>query len=321
MASPSTSVSTLEPQLNTYLEGRFAELQEGFIASQVLPITEVPSKSGTFGKVVLEQILLDDVDTRRTPGSGYKRLTTQFTSDTYACEEHGIEEPVDDNDRAAYRRFLDAYEFAVDRAVAKILENAERRAAALLMNTTTYAGAAVSSAASNTWDNASGTPVSDVAAAKLEFFTATGYMPNTLVINAKVFDAMLLNSEVTGKITSSGAGESIKPGVITANQIAQACNIDRVLVAGGAKAGSTSGTATYVWPDYAFLCKVASTGDMREPCVGRTFHWVDDGSIYNGRVETYRDEPIRSDIVRVRHDVDEKLIHLEMGHLITNVHS
>ena len=40
-----------------------------------------------------------------------------------------------------------------------------------------------------------------------------------------------------------------------------------------------------------------------------------------GTVETYRDETIRGDVVRVRHDTDERIIYTELGHLLTSIAS
>ena len=50
---------------------------------------------------------------------------------------------------------------------------------------------------------------------------------------------------------------------------------------------------------------------------GRTFHWTADGSQIGGLVETYRDERIRGDVVRVRNQVDVNQVIAECGYLIT----
>ena len=65
--------------------------------------------------------------------------------------------------------------------------------------------------------------------------------------------------------------------------------------------------------------KAATSGDFREACLGRTFHWSEDGSSENGTVETYRDETVRSNIVRVRMDVDEQVILPTAGYLLTGI--
>jgi hypothetical protein len=67
------------------------------------------------------------------------------------------------------------------------------------------------------------------------------------------------------------------------------------------------------------VAKIATSVDMREPCIGRTFHWTQDGSSIGGTVESYREEAIRGDVIRVRHDVDEVILYPEAGHLLSNV--
>lgn len=319
MASPSSAVATLEPQLSTYMEGRFAELSQNYIANQVFPVTPVAAKSGTFGKVVLEEILKANRNLQRQASANYWRDVTQFTTASYACEEYGIEELIDDREAAQYAAFLDAQMFAVDRAIQTILQNAEARVAALL-NSATYSGnAALSNAAGASW-NSTGNPLTDINTARNDFFVNTGYIPNALLVSRYAFDAMKANAYVTAAIASSGAGDPIGMGQITAAQVAQAVGVDRVIVAAGAKGGATAGQAAYVWSNtQAMLLRVATSGDMREPCIGRTFHWAGDGSRYGGTVEVYRDEPRRSTVIRCRHDVDEVLLHTEMGFMITGV--
>jgi hypothetical protein len=67
------------------------------------------------------------------------------------------------------------------------------------------------------------------------------------------------------------------------------------------------------------VCKIATGNDMREPCVGRTFHWSADGSSIGGTVESYREEGVRGNVIRVRHQVAEVVLHAEAGHLLSNV--
>jgi hypothetical protein len=55
------------------------------------------------------------------------------------------------------------------------------------------------------------------------------------------------------------------------------------------------------------LTKISSSMDLTEPCIGRTFLWTEESG--GGHiVESYREEEIRGDVVRVRHDTGEALI-------------
>jgi hypothetical protein len=50
-----------------------------------------------------------------------------------------------------------------------------------------------------------------------------------------------------------------------------------------------------------------------------TRNWADDGSNIAGTVETYRDEKVRGDVVRVRHQIGEKTLYPEAGYVLTGV--
>ena len=55
--------------------------------------------------------------------------------------------------------------------------------------------------------------------------------------------------------------------------------------------------------------------DFSQPAIGRTFLWVADCP-ENVMVESYRDEPVRSDVIRSRQFTDEILIDAYFGHLL-----
>lgn len=321
MPSPSSTLTTIAPQLPSYMEARFPELAAQFVATSVLPITNVQKQSGTFAKIPIEEIIKASVDLRRAATATYWRDNTQFTEDSFATIEYGVEELIDDREAAMYSDFLDPYRFAIDRALHRLLIESEKRAAALVMDVTTYTGtAALNHAGVDEWNVATGVPVTDVNAAKEKFFTNTGLYPTSIVMNRKLFNAVRANPQVTAMIASTGAGSSIETGQITAQQIASCFDLDTVYVAGGAKntaAASAAAALSHIWPDYAMLLRVASTNDMREPCVGRTMHWAEDGSRYGGAVEEYYAEDRRSRVIRVRHEMQEKRLHVEMGLLIT----
>ena len=48
-------------------------------------------------------------------------------------------------------------------------------------------------------------------------------------------------------------------------------------------------------------------------------HHLLDGSSIGGTVESYRDENVRANIIRVRHDVDELVLYPQAGHLLSNI--
>ena len=185
-------------------------------------------------------------------------------------------------------------------------------------------GASLTTAITNEWDDATNAvPVTDVEAAVQNVYDGSGLWPNALIVNKKVFRNLRLCDQIRDRISSSGAGSSEAAGNITAQQLAEVFDLQYILVAGGSENTANEGqdaSISQIWSDeYAMVCKVATSEDFKEPCVGRTCHWGEDGSSAGGTVESYYEPASRSDIIRVRHDVDEIVLYPEAGHLLSNV--
>jgi len=323
MPSPTSSLATLRPDLATFLEFDLEMQKAGFVSDQVFPIVDVASQAGSFGKIPLEE-LLQNRDTKRNPGSGYARGRFNFTSTSYACEEHGAEEPVDDREAKMYAEYFDAEAVSTARAFNAVLTNAEKRVADAVFNTTTWNGASLTTGITHEWDDATNAvPLTDVEAAVQKVYDGSGLWANALIINRKVFRNLRNCDQVIERINSAGAGSPSKASDVTVQMLAAVFDLPYIIVAGSSRNTAIEGqsaTPGQVWSgEYAMVCKVATGADMREPCIGRTFHWSEDGSSVGGTVETYRDENVRSNIVRVRHDVDEFVLYPQAGHLLSNI--
>lgn len=324
MGSPKTSLATLRPDLASFEEFDLAMDRQGFIAHRVLTVIDVAKPAGNFGRIKLAS-LLQNRETTRAPGAGYSRGHWEFDDETFATVEHGAEEAIDDNEAAMYAEYFDAEQVSTQRAYDAVLRNAEKRAAAAVFNTTTWTGAALTTAVAGglEWSvPASAKPITDVLAAKKKVWDGCGLWPNALVISRKVFINLRECAEIVDRIKYAGFINPIAAN-ITADALAQVFDLDEIIIAGAAKNTANEGQAAAIasiWSDEnAMVCRIARSNDFREPCVGRTFHWGGDGGAIDGRVETYRDEAIRGGVVRVRHQVQEKILYAQCGHLITNV--
>lgn len=326
MPFPSSSLSTLRPDLaGSLMEFNTAMDRQGFIALKVLPVLEVAVQAGVFGKIPLEQ-LLQSPETVRAPGGGYNRGNWKFGTDSFACVEHGWEEPVDDREAKMYANYFDAEMVSAERALDFVLRAQEIRAASLIFNTTTWTGASLTQAAGTVWStSASATPIANVKAAALKVYGNSGLWPNAVIMNRKTFKNCIDCAEVIDRIEASGAGQAAKASDVTPQLLAQVFDVDMVLVAGSskntAKEGQTA-SLSQIWSDsYVSVARIPTSNDIREPGLGRTFHWGEDGSQIGGLVESYRDEPKRSDIIRVRNDTHEKVLMSQAAVLITGVSS
>ena len=318
MPSPSSSIATLRPELaGSMMEFDLEADRDGYIAQRVAPVIEVAKPSGLFGKIPIEQ-LLKTRDTARAPGSGYARGSFTFTSQSFACEEHGAEEPVDDREAQMYGDFFDAEVIAAQRARHAVLQNYEERVETLVFNASTWTATTIT----HEWDDAANAvPISDVETAVQAVYTASGLWPNALIINKKVFRNLKKVDEIQA-LVSSQSFMDIRPGEIGVKHLEAVFDL-MIIVAGGTKDTAVEGQTASpgpLWSDeYAMVARVATTSDPREPCVARTFHYAEDGSEIGGAMESYRDETVRGDVIRARNDVDELVLYTEAAHLLDNV--
>ena len=320
MPSPNTALATLRPDLgDSFMEFDFEANRRGFIGQRVFPTLDVKKPAGTYGIVSIEN-LLKERSTRRTPGAGYSRQKWEFDDVTFACKEHGAEEVIDRREAEMYADYFDAEQVSAARALDAVLRNQEARIAALLYNGTTFASN--TTAITNEWDDATNAvPITDIETGRQGIYAACGMQPNTLILNRKQFVAAGSTANVLDRLKYSGHHDP-RPGAISEAALAQALGVDQVFVADAAYDSALQGQAASmapIWSDeYMFLCKVATSSDFKEPCIGRIFHYAGDGSSPAGTFETYAEENIRSDVVRVRHDVDEVLLYVEAGWLYSN---
>lgn len=323
MPSPSESLATLRPDLAAAFEEFPLEMdRRGFIGLQAAPVINVDLVSNAFSKVPIEQ-LLQNPDTARSPGSGYGRGKFKFTKGTYACEENGWEEPVDDNESRMYANYIDSELLASRRAYDAVLRNHEKRVADMIFDTAVWTGAALTTALTNEWDDfTNATAVNDVEAAVRLIYANSGVWANAIILPKTAFRNLRQHDEIVDRVKFSGLQDPTTKG-ITANVLAQLFDLEYVLVAGGTKNTADAGQAaslSSIWnADRAMVCHINPMPDTRLPTLARTFHWGGDGSQIEGAFESYREEQTRSNIIRVRHQTDEMVMYPELGHLLTNL--
>lgn len=324
MPAPTAALATQRPDIQeAFQEFGLGEDQLNFIGDQVLPVFEVPTQAGNSGRIPLEQIL-QDTDTRRNDRGTYNRITWKFSPDTYDCEEHGLEGPVDARTRAKYANYFDASVITAAIVRDRVLRAREQRIADAVFNATTFTSQTTN--VTNEWDKnhaSDATPIINVNDAVNAVYDRTGIWPNALIINRKVFKNLKLLDDIKEAIAASGAGDPNKQSDITAQMLAQVFDLDRVIVAGGAENTADEGQAAsigQIWSsEYAMVTRVATTRNYQEVCLGRTFHWNEDGSTPAGTIESYEENATRGEIFRCRMDSDEKLIYPEVAQLLDNV--
>lgn len=315
---PTSSVSTLRPDLGSMVEFDLLANRGNFIANTLLPILSVELPGDTFGKIPLKE-LLKRADVRRGSKGNYNRIDWSFTTDSYATEEYGLEGVVDQRNARKYANYIDAEASTARLVLHQVLLEAEYRVRDLL-----FPGTYTPTPINDEWDDAANAePIDDVEAACRRVFAATGIWPNAIVFNEIVFRNLCLCEQIIERIHATGAGDRVKATDINTAMLAACFRIPNVIVSkavGNSADEGQAATPGHIWTnEYAAVGVIATSQDIVEPCLGHTFHWAGDGSQPGGLIETYESQETRGDVVRVRHDVHEKIKYAEMWDVLSNI--
>lgn len=310
-ATPRSDIHALAMQAN-------ADFNKLCIGDKIFPVKGEDVKRGIYMRAKLSNAELLNGDAKeRANGDAYSRVNRKYDTDTFDAQEYGLEGVIDDAYEAETERFMN-----VEATEAALLERSLRisyevRVAAKLMDASTFT--ATAAAVAYTEANLATINVpADVSAAKLRMLK-NGLIPNAIVMSANVFERIkrstLLQNQVFG-VVPKGAGQYLIPSEA---DIANALGVDTIYVGNAPKNSAKKGLAysgSFIWGDtYLAVCQVAG-GEYTAGGVGRTIQWTKDTTgLFTP--ETYRSDERRSNILRVRQHVAEKVIDETACELVT----
>lgn len=317
MATPSGTFQ--RPDLGTAFNQFPFYSAMGFVALDVLPILPVSFQSANYA-VIKAEAMLTLQDLKRGPGGGYKRSDYTFIQDSYATVEYGLEELIDDRQRKLYINSFDAERYAVDRLMLRLMTNLEVLTAAAVQGS--LGGTA---AISVPWSSASSAaPVTDVRAAKIALRALNGFNPANavLIMDWEVLEYLKDNAQILERVKYSGRNDT-DHGKITADAIAEALGVRKLIVAGMMKNTADAGqnkSLSAIWDrTKVTLAHLSPSGDIQLPGLGHTFSWSEDGASPEGTFEEYREEQNRSQVIRCRAEFQSKVKYSNAGYVLTSV--
>ncbi len=277
-----------------------------FAASRVAPKFGTGIKTGGY-PIMNRENFKKRSDTKRQSNGAYNRITGKFGKGTFDCEEHGLEYPIDDAKAAEFAQFFSAEQSAMEILRYQLLLDWEVRASAL------YSGGGFSNTNVTTaWSTTgSAVPFNDIQTGleKLEDLNGAGPEDISLVIPRADFRELLLVDQVIDKSKFTNPG--IQPAFLNAMQIAAMLGIKEVIIARSSYDSKEEGIAesmTQIWTaGVMYLAVLANENDSLEiPSAARTIIWQAD-ALELPIMESYREEKLRSTIVRSRDHTDEVL--------------
>ena len=300
------------------------DYEAGLIGTQVMPILDVPVRAGQYPSFVLKegQLLKSDVKNRAPYGS-FARGTRAFNQDTYTALEYGYEEAVDDTVTLDVARFFDAEVIAAKLAKRKLLLAHELRVAAKIFDNTTFtatnSGTAYTVANLATFD--AGADVQEA----IDRLLAKGESTSNLrvVIPYAVWTRIRASTKFQNRLRGAGISSDTILNAST-QAAAEVFGVSEVLIGRASYDTAPEGVAFAagnVWSNT--LIWVGSVTDASAGFFGGgagfTLNWSEYGPAIG--VSTYREEAIKSNIVRASQYTAEKVVNANAGQLISTQYS
>ena len=284
----------------------------------------VPVRAGQYPSFLLKEgQLLKTTAKQRAVGGAYPRATQSFNQETYNSIEYGIENTIDDVVTADISRFFDAEVIAAKLSQRALMLAHEIRVAAKIYDTNTFTttNSATAYTAANLATFDFGADVDDAKDRLLAKGESTDNLK--IVLSSPVYNRIRASTKFQNRLRGAGVSTDtfLNVGLQAA---ADALGVKEVLIGRCAYDTATEGAAfasANIWSNtYAWIGSVSDggAGYFGGGC-GFTLNWAEYGPVIG--VTTYRDESIRSNVIRASHHVAEKIVNSNAGQLIATQYS
>jgi hypothetical protein len=280
-----------------------------FVGTQILPIRNVATKNGDYPVFGDDQFDIN-ASQARAAGSAFARRDFEYDKQSYSCDQYALEGLLPDEDRSQAEDdgISDAAAAIAQKLQRDIMVGHELRVAALMtsagFNATAATGAMDGSGTAPT-------PIRDIQNA-VERLNGNGFYDGlSIMMEVSLFNEMLNTTDVRGIFNGNGQ--------YTDRQVLRdAFGVDQIIILptryNSAKKGKAANRAK-VWSTSEYYVGQVAGGDFANGGFGRTLAYSPDGGAFSA--ETYRDEPIKSDVLRVFNSVDEVIINTNACEKIT----
>lgn len=298
--------------------------QSRFVADSVFPLVPVSKQSDRYYVYDRGSFNRDDMQERapatESVGIEYKLDNTP----TYYCREYSLHRDIPDEVIANADVQIQPLRDATELLTLKTLIHREKLWVNSYFKTGLWSyedSGVTSSPAANQflqWNNANADPIIQIRNASTTMLENTGILPNTLVLQKRVYDALMDNPAIIDRIkygqTSGGAA------MVNNNLLAQLFEVSRVVIMSSIEntaAENIANSHSFIGGKAALLCYSAPSPGMMTPSAGYTFAWTGMGGMYQQIRKFYLDKT-RATRLEINTTFEQKLICSDLGYYFNN---
>ena len=294
----------------------YTQSDTNFIASRVFPTINVTKQSDKYFVFDRNTFMRDQAQKR---GSGEESAGSGYTlsTDSYFCDVWALHKDISDFDRANTDAPLNADRNAATFIAQQFLIRKEKQFVDDFLTTGVW-GTDKTVAAQ--WSDYTGSdPLADVDVGKETILTATGQLPNTLVMNFQVFNKLKNHPDIVDRIKYTSSR------VVTEEVLASLFGVDQVLVPKAVMDTSVEGLAastSLILGKHALLCHVAKNPGIEVPSAGYCFAWsglapgLANGGMTMGK---FRMDNLLSDRIEGHLAIENKVVGSQLGYFFSSV--
>lgn len=309
-----TDLSLDTVQLSNLSIAASNELQ-GFIAEKVFPVLPVSKKDGYFYVWGDNHLRIEQFE--RASGGRANRVDNNLTTTAYGpLGDFEAEFPVDDF--LAQQSPIDLMAGAVRHVTEALAIFKEDKLATLINNTSNVTNNTTLTGTDQWSDFTNSDPFDDIQTGISSVAEKSGRMPNYLWMGMDSWNKFSQHPDVIERVKYQWGGSTMKNMRITPNEAGQLLGLT-VMIGAGIKNTADEGATTvkdYIWPDSCWIAYVSPTPGLMSQSAGYHF------TLENGKkIDTYRDDSIRSSIVRMVDFFNPKIVSTDAIYLIKDTNA
>lgn len=282
----------------------------GLVGDKLFPSVPVAKQSNKYYIYGREAWGLEPGGDYRAPGSVAREIPGLLMSvDTYFAQEHSLQIPVTDEERENADSPLSPDRDGTELVTSKILLQREVQIKNKVLTAANYPGAHTTTLSGTAqWnDYVNSDPIGNIKTGKRQINSVLFLDPNVIEIPYQVMSQLEDHPDFIERIKYS------ERGVLTSEIISAIIGIPNVIVPGAGYNSANPGQTVslgYLWGKDVLMAYVPDRPGQKVPAFGYEFTWGYGG----GRpmvVDRWREEPRKSDIVRVSRRYDTKFVALD----------
>lgn len=304
----------------TMISIAFMQEADGFVADKVFPNIPVQQQSNRYYVYSRADWNRSEAQERapgtESAGSGWSLDNTP----TYFASVKAIHKDVDDQIRANQDAVIDMDRDATMYVSHQMMLKRDIDWATSNFTTSIWTGSTTGGDITPgvLWSTSTSTPVEDIREQYYSMLEKTGKKANTLVLGARVWEALQDHAEFLDRIKFT------QTGIVGTELLAAVFGIDRVLVASAIQNTANEGaseSSAFILGKNALLCYSAPRPSILEASAGYTFSWT--GMLGAGamgqRIKRFRLPHLSSDRVEGELAYDQKVVAPELGVFFSSV--